>query len=136
VSYIGGDFFQARPVREFRALLEAIVDPSNNASLLVVMQTQWGTGLSGPEPPSALRLAESEAGEWVGASVQLADWPTRVEEFSDDRFDVSDLQPLRRRVRLLNALSRRTSGLNLLTTLVASFHPIATNSGDSANGDQ
>lgn len=125
VTYTGGDFYRTRAVRDFRAILEAIADPNNKAALLEVMQTRWGGGLASFEPPPVLRLVESEAVEWRHSAVALSDWTTRVEEFTDDRFDVSDLLPLRQRLRILNSLARRTSTLTLLTTLIAAFQPAA-----------
>lgn len=135
VTYARGDFYRTPAVREFRALLEAIADPDNNAALLEVMQTRWGGGLAAADPPGSLRLVESEAATWRNTSVTLSDWTTRVAEFAHESFDVEDLLPLRRRLGILNALSRRTSTLNLLTTLIASFQPAAADEDPGAYND-
>lgn len=125
VTYTGGDFYRTPAVRDFRAILEAIADPNNKAALIEVMQTRWGGGLATLEPPAALRLAESEAAEWRSSAITLSSWTTRVGEFANGSFDNSDLLPLRQRLRILSSLARRTSALNLLTTLVAAFQPAA-----------
>lgn len=123
VTYTGGQFFRTPAVREFRALLEAITDPSNDSAVLELMQTRWGGGMASAEAAPELQLTESESLEWKSAAASLTDWPTRMREFSAGRFDLSDLAPLRRRVQLISALTRRTSPLNVITSLMAAFQP-------------
>ncbi len=132
VTYTGGQFYQAPAVREFRSLLEAVSDSSNDAALLELLQTRWGGGIAADTPPGVLGLTAAELADWTAAAVSITDWPTRIREFARKSFDRRDLEPLRTRVRLIQSMTRQTCRLNVVTSLLAAFAPGGTGAGGDA----
>lgn len=136
VTYAGGEFFRTPAVREFRSLLEAIADPTNDAALLELMETGWARGISSDAPPPSLRLSEPETESWESAPLSLVDWRSRLAAFRDGSFTRNDLVNLQVRIGLLAQLVRRTSTLNVITSVLAGFGPMDAFSGSQRQRDQ
>ena len=55
---VGGDFFRSPVVRELRVLLEATLNPVDDAALLELAESRWGPGLCTMLAPPFLRDEE------------------------------------------------------------------------------
>jgi superfamily I DNA/RNA helicase len=99
----GGDFYRSPAVRELRVLLEALADPSDDAALLELAETRWMGGLA-----SGIQCPDVDVASWDGELPAMLPWQDRFAAIARSRrFDREDLEPLRRRVRDLAAMTRK-----------------------------
>lgn len=110
---VGGSFFQSPAVREFRVLLEALVNPADDAALLELCETRWAGILFNTTVPPVDHCDDLEC--WKTPITNILDWKSRFASAAkSDTFDRSDLIPLRRRVQSLASLTRHMSGMSLI----------------------
>lgn len=111
---VGGEFFRSPVVIEARVLLEAVLDPGDDAALLELAETRWFPGLATAPPPTF--LAHEEKISWDEGVAPLIPWSSRFTSLMrDDRFDRADLDRLRERVL---ALGRHLQNLPVLAWLI------------------
>jgi len=97
---VGGDFFRSPVVREVRVLLEATLNPVDDAALLELADSRWGPGMCSVAAPSFLR--DEERGRWAEPITDLLSWRDRVASLAvSESFERADLELLRARVELL-----------------------------------
>jgi DNA helicase-2/ATP-dependent DNA helicase PcrA len=97
---VGGDFFRSPAVRELRVLLEATLNPLDDAALLELADSRWGPGMCSMVAPSFLR--DEERGRWGEPIPELLSWRDRVGSLvASESFERADLDVLRTRVELL-----------------------------------
>jgi DNA helicase-2/ATP-dependent DNA helicase PcrA len=120
---VGGGFFTCEAARELRALLEAVLDPSNIAALLELCETRWsGALLSGTSP---WRDAAVEAA-WGTSSSAPMGWGDRVSSLANaTNFDRSDLEPLQRRIEILADRCRSMSAIAFIVECTTKLDPAA-----------
>jgi superfamily I DNA/RNA helicase len=99
---IGGSFFQCPAVREIRVLLEAVLDPTDDAAALELCETRWFSGLSTMSAPAILP-AEHARG-WGEERISIMSWAERLSSLGHGSVDRSDLEPLRARLNGLAAM--------------------------------
>lgn len=117
---VGGDFFRTPAVRELRALLEAVVNPYDDAALLELVETRWAGALcSGGQPLVADRLG------WLsGPPRSPLGWNERLATMrAEGSFERQDLADLRSRVLALAALARALPTLEWLVECLATLNP-------------
>lgn len=106
----GGEFFRSDAVRELRVLLEAMLNPADDAALLELCTTRWFVGLSTMTQPAELggrpiSLTESEQVAWSQQLPPITAWVERFGSIvNGGRFDRSDLELVRARVASLARL--------------------------------
>jgi len=106
----GGDFFRSDAVRELRVLLEAMLNPADDAALLELCTTRWFVGLSTMARPAELggkpiSLTESEQFAWSRHLPPIMTWAERLGSIvNGGQFDRSDLELVRARVASLSRL--------------------------------
>lgn len=106
----GGDFYRSDAVRELRVLLEAMLNPSDDAALLELCTTRWFVGLSTMTRPAELgdnpiSLTESEQRAWSQQLPAITTWAERLASVTNaGRFDRTDLDIVRDRVASLARL--------------------------------
>lgn len=111
---VGGEFFRSPVVRETRVLLEAVLDPGDDAALLELAETRWFPGLVSAAAPNFLSVAERAA--WTVGVQKLAPWRDRVASLRlGGSFERDDLTTLRSRVE---ALGRHLQNLAVLAWFI------------------
>lgn len=106
---VGGTFFTSEAVREMRVLLEAVLDPQDNASLLELCETRWA---------GALLSAKD------GPAIQLLSWKDRFASLANgDDFIDSDLDGLRNRVLELRSSREKMSAVAFIVDCIRKFSP-------------
>lgn len=120
---VGGDFFRNPAVREARVLLEALLDPDDDAALLELCESRWAGRIfaAGQSPIPGI-----EAEAWNGGAISAPRaWRDRlvalVEGPSVDA--MHDLSVVRERVRSLSQLQRRMSGIALFVACIDALMP-------------
>jgi DNA helicase-2/ATP-dependent DNA helicase PcrA len=97
---VGGDFFRSPVVRELRVLLEATLNPVDDAALLEFAESRWGPGLCTMLAPRFLR--DEERTRWGDPIPDILSWRDRVGSLAvSESFARSDLEVFRIRVELL-----------------------------------
>jgi len=111
---VGGEFFRSPVVQQTRVLLEAVLDPSDDAALLELAETRWYPGLVAAEPPSF--LSNDEVEKWRAGVTPLLPWRDRVASLREEGFfSREDLRSLRVRVE---AMGRHLQNLSVLAWLI------------------
>jgi ATP-dependent exoDNAse (exonuclease V) beta subunit len=118
---IGGDFFRSPAVRELRVLLEAISDPSDNASLLELCESRWAEGIMVAVAPEGTNQADLPI--WQKPVGEIVSWQERFSSLTGGNFDFSDLDPLRLRLYSLRNLLERMPLLSLIMLCSQHFVP-------------
>lgn len=120
---MGGSFFQCPAVVEMRALLEAVLDPQDDAALLELMQSRWGVGLAGRMSPPG--RCDDEA-VWSERPSAVLTWrPRFATAAGTGSFDRRDLDDLRKRVVSLASMRRTTPAMGFIVLCRESFLPDA-----------
>lgn len=107
---IGGEFYRTPAVQELRVLLEAVLNPSDDAALLELCSTRWFVGLATMAQPTDLKvmpieLPEAEKRSWNKDLPEMMTWAERLRSLAvSDSFDRVDLDHLRNRVTSLGRL--------------------------------
>lgn len=110
---VGGTFFASEAVVELRALLEAVLDPTNTAALLELCETRWVAAIL-----AGGTLWGEVVGEdvWNGAIEAPMGWLDRFASLGkSDSFDRTDLAVIQRRVEFL---SERLRGMAAVAFIV------------------
>lgn len=95
---VGGDFYRSPAVREARVLLEAVLNPRDDAALLELCETRWFGGLTSLLAPD--ELDGEERARWPASIPPLQQWSERLASLREaEDLDRSDLEPVRLRVR-------------------------------------
>lgn len=111
---VGGDFYRTPVVLETRTLLEAALDPGDDAALLELAGTRWFPGIFGSDPPAFLSREETKA--WGTSIPQLMPWRERFGSLSkSDVLERDDLEPLRARMSMIG---RHLKNLSVLAWLI------------------
>lgn len=107
---IGGDFYRTPAVQELRVLLEAVLNPADDAALLELCLTRWFAGLATMAQPADLKgkpisVPEVEQLSWDRNLPEMMTWMERLASLAQsDSFDRVDLNELRNRVTSLGRL--------------------------------
>jgi superfamily I DNA/RNA helicase len=130
---VGGTFFISEAVLELRALLDAVLDPSNTASLLELCETRWAGAILSDTCPWNLPAA---CAAWGASAPVPMDWKDRFASLAlTSNFDISDLAGLRRRVEFLAARARQMSAVAFIVECHTKIDPSACERvGDGASG--
>jgi DNA helicase-2/ATP-dependent DNA helicase PcrA len=119
---VGGDFYQSPAVRELRVFLEAVANPEDHAALLELCETRWVYGLMHQSSPQGLTREQGE--EWVLPVPAIMSWEERLASLNNsDSIDVSDLDGLRKRVRLLKLMLSQMSIQSWILECARAFSP-------------
>jgi len=103
---VGGEFFRSPAAREARVLLEAVLDPDDDAAILELCETRWFGGLTSLAVPEG--MPEEIRAAWGLAIPEVIAWGTRVASLAEDgNFERGDLELIRNRVRSLAAMLQR-----------------------------
>jgi DNA helicase II / ATP-dependent DNA helicase PcrA len=124
---VGGTFFISESVLELRALLDAVLDPSNTAALLELCETRWAGAILSDTCP----WGSPAAGEaWGDSALVPMDWRDRVASLPrTGSFDRSDLAALQRRVEFLSARARQMSAVAFIVECHTKLDPAACERG-------
>jgi DNA helicase-2/ATP-dependent DNA helicase PcrA len=119
---VGGDFFTTPAVREARALLEAVLDPGDDAAVAELSDTRWIGGLTRARPPHM--VGGEPGGVWSESLPALSGWPERLASAVSSRsFARDDLDHLRRRVEVLAEQLQRRPTLGWFVECITSLRP-------------
>lgn len=119
---VGGHFFQTRAVIEMRALLEAVLNPDDDAALLELCETRWFSGLASVQAPSG--LSPEERAQWGETLPPMLTWRDRLaSSHASGNFDRSDLDAMRRRVCGLARLLQLRPTLAWMVEVTAMLQP-------------
>jgi superfamily I DNA/RNA helicase len=119
---VGGEFFQTRAVVEVRVLLQAVLDPDDDAALLELCETRWFSGIASAQAPTSLNLQDQA--NWGESFPAMLSWRDRVaSSYATGSFERRDLDALRRRVRCLARLLQLRPTLAWLLECSAMFQP-------------
>ena len=111
---IGGSFFRSEAVREILLFLRCVFDPSDNASLLQLMDSRWARGV--------LKISDVEA----SSSPELLSWRSRIQsQDSNGNLDFTDLRKFALVFEGLAAELRNVPLLEWLISCIGSFSPAA-----------
>lgn len=102
----GGTFFQSDAVRELRAFVAAILSPEDNARILELVETRWGTGIIQSDIPE---LADANPdSRWPEVGDGFIDWRNRtMRVLAGDQSAFRDIEPFRARIFTLKRLALR-----------------------------
>lgn len=102
----GGTFFQSDAVRELRAFVAAIISPEDNARILQLLETRWGTGIIHSTFPE---FAEGGPDfRWPEVGEGFIDWRVRtMGVLAGDQSVFRDIEPFRARIVTLKRLALR-----------------------------
>ena len=106
---IGGDFFRTPVVHELRILMEAVLNPEDDAALLELCTTRWFAGLaalaSAPADLKAMGMSQEESQSWSRPLPEMLSWAERLTSLAEsDSFNRDDLEILRNRITSLARL--------------------------------
>ena len=122
---VGGTFYQSEAVREVRVLFDAIMSPDDTAAVLEFCETRWFGGFSSSqEPPDGL----DDDVFWRDDVAPIMSWSDRLPNLhpsAGENLKVDDLEPIRARLRSLNALIQVMSPVALLAQCYHKFKPHA-----------
>jgi DNA helicase-2/ATP-dependent DNA helicase PcrA len=126
---VGGTFFASEAVVELRALLEAVLDPTNTAALLELCETRWVAAILAG---GTLWGADAEAEIWKGAIEVPMGWLDRFASLGkSDSFDRTDLAVLQQRVEFLSERLREMAAVAFIVDCHTRLDPSAcSRSGD------
>jgi superfamily I DNA/RNA helicase len=102
----GGTFFQSDAVRELIVLIDAVLSPTNNAKILSLLESRWGSGISNSEqsPLSSPGAADG----WATQQFDFLDWRQRISQIADqDPGAYRDLEAFRSRVVAIRNLAMK-----------------------------
>lgn len=120
---VGGDFFRSPAVREARVLLEALLDPDDDAALLELCESRWaGRIFGGGQAP----IHGVDPAPWLLGEIEPPRaWRDRLVELVEgaEAAAMQDLAVVRDRVRSLSRLQRRMSGIALFVACVRALTP-------------
>lgn len=118
---VGGDFYRCPAVRELRVLLEALMNPSDNAALLELCETRWAEGIMTALAPEGTMADDLPA--WSAPASGVMSWRQRFSTLKGGSFDFDDLSPLRARVSSLRRLLEKVPLLSLIMLCANHFAP-------------
>ena len=107
---IGGDFYRTPAVQELRILMEAVLNPADDAALLELCMTRWFPGLATMVPPVELNgrsaeMTKDEEMAWSQPLPEMMSWAERLSTLAEaDSFNRDDLDLLRHRLTSLARL--------------------------------
>lgn len=119
---VGGDFFRAPAVVETLVFLRAVLDPSDDVSLLQLMESRWAA-VAVSSLVSGL-YSDEDRSAWEASSPEVMAWGARAAHFgSEGSFDLTDLVSLRDRLQVLRSALVRTPVLAWLIECIGTFEP-------------
>jgi len=120
---VGGDFFRSPAVREARVLLEALLDPDDDAALLELCESRWaGRLFGGGQAP----IHGVDQTPWLLGEIEAPRaWRDRLVALVEgaEGAAMEDLGVVRDRVRSLSRLQLRMSGIALFVACVNALTP-------------
>jgi DNA helicase-2/ATP-dependent DNA helicase PcrA len=128
---VGGDFFRNPAVREARVLLEALLDPDDDAALLELCETRWSGRLFAAGDAPVRGVAEEP---WRGGEVAAPRaWRDRLVDLveRDRTIAMADLAVVRARLHSLSDLQRRMSAVALFVACIEGLSPQCCTLGDA-----
>lgn len=100
---VGGDFYRCPAVRELRVFLQAMIDTTDNASLLELAETRWMAGIV--DPHAGRELPSEFRDEWGESTFELQSWTQRFQGLAESKsFDRSDLGLFTKRANILRSM--------------------------------
>jgi len=129
---VGGTFFTSEAVGELRALLEAVLDPTNTAALLELCETRWVAAILAGGP-----MWKGVDGEdvWNGAIEAPMGWLNRFGSLGKSAsFDRTDLTMVQRRVEFLAGRLRGMAAVAFIVECHTRLDPSACSRGEDDDG--
>lgn len=132
---VGGGFFTTEAVKEMRVLLAAVSDPEDSAAILELCATRWSAGLMTSAPPPA--LDQDGRAEWGSVVGPIVGWETRLATLATTgNFDVTDLEPLKKRLRLLRGMLEGMSVMSWIVECDRLFTPSSCSKHDDSRNER
>jgi len=132
---VGGGFFTTEAVKEVRVLLAAVSDPEDSAAVLELCATRWSAGLMTSAPPPA--LDQDGRAAWGTVVGPIVGWETRLATLArTGNFDVTDLEPLKKRLRLLRGMLEGMSVMSWIVECDRLFTPASCDKPDDSLTDR